>query len=184
MPKIPFSAINQWTMKGFNQFYFHHKKNQEIQSLMAFNNPLDKIKHWNYLYGSKGLLQFQAVFPTENASSVIEQLIRLINIHRAVPTLAVLKLFTQSGTGLLSFCTNGFTLAIDFVNNQRAQEAIKSMNQLIAQTKGRVYLAKDLLLTPEQYERMYERHSEFSKILTDYQSPMYSDLGLRLGILK
>ena len=84
----------------------------------------------------------------------------------------------------MSFCTSGFTLAIDFINNNQARQAIKDMNQLITTIQGRIYLAKDMLLTQEQYEQMYQRHNEFSKALANYQSPMYSDLGRRLGILK
>jgi hypothetical protein len=184
-PRVPFSLIKKWTMKCFNEYYFRHRKDHEFLSLVEFNNPLDKINHWNYLYGAKGLLQFQAVFPKETAESVIEQLITLINKNNATPTLAVLKLFTHAGLGLLSFCTPGFTIAIDFVNNQQAQQAIKSMNQLISTTNGgRVYLAKDLFLLPEQYEKMYEHHTEFSKLISDVQSPMISDLTERLGITK
>jgi len=31
---------------------------------------------------------------------------------------------------------------------------------------------------------MYEQHLQFSILLIDYQSPMHSDLGQRLGIVK
>ncbi len=184
VPQLPFSLIKRWSMKCFNYYYFHHKKPKESLSLEEFNNPLDKIKQWNHLYGKKGLLQFQAVFNQEQAFSTIEQLIKIIEQHKANPTLAVLKLFTQTGEGLLSFCTPGFTLAIDFMNNKQAKEAIKKMNQLITANKGKVYLAKDLLLTSEQYEQMYEQHTQFSQLLTEYQSPMRSDLAQRLGIVR
>jgi decaprenylphospho-beta-D-ribofuranose 2-oxidase len=183
IPNLPFSLIKKWNMSWFNHYYFHHKKKQERLSLEEFNNPLDKISHWNYLYGKKGLLQFQAVFPQEDALSLIEQLRTIINTNKATPTLSVLKLFTHSGEGLLSFCTPGFTLAIDFINNEQAQKTIREMNQLITNNKGSIYLAKDLLLTAEQYKTMYEEHGTFSKIVSEYQSPMYSDLAQRLEII-
>ncbi|KTD32389.1 hypothetical protein Lmor_2327 [Legionella moravica] len=180
--KFPFSLIKEWNIKLFNTFYFKSKKPVEQLPLLEFNNPLDKIKHWNRLYGPKGLIQFQAVFNQENAHHTIEQLIQIIRTHKASPTLAVLKLFMQSGEGLLSFCTPGFTLAIDFINNQYAQKAIMAMNQFITELNGRVYLAKDLLLTPEQFRIQYERHAELSEIIKHYQSPMRSDLAKRLRI--
>lgn len=184
VPKLPFALIQKWAMKCFNEFYFHHKKPQELLGLEEFNNPLDKLKHWNRLYGKKGLLQFQAVFPKEQSAQIIEQLLQIINKAQAIPTLAVLKLFTQSSEGLLSFCEPGFSLAIDFKNNQQGQQAINKMNQFIKENKGKIYLAKDLLLTQEQYESMYKQHLQFSKILKNYQSPMHSDLSQRLGITK
>ena len=180
--KFPFSLIKQWNMKLFNKLYFNSKKPVEQLPLLEFNNPLDKIKHWNRLYGPKGLIQFQAVFNQENAHHTIEQLIQIIRSHKAIPTLAVLKLFIQPGEGLLSFCKPGFTLAIDFINNPQAHKAITTMNQLITELNGRIYLAKDLILTPEQFRSQYEHHAQLSEILKQYQSPMRSDLAKRLRI--
>lgn len=183
VPKLPFGLIKSWNMKLFNKMYVSSKKPKEQLSLEEFNNPLDKIAHWNRLYGPKGLIQFQAVFDQENALNTLEQLISLIQGHKATPTLAVLKLFSQAGDGMLSFCQPGFTLAIDFIHNAEARQAIKAMNQLISDIKGRIYLAKDLLLTPEQYKTMYENNDHFSQVLARHQCSMQSDLAKRLGII-
>ncbi len=177
-----FGLIRQWNMKLFNKLYFNSKKLNEYLSLEQFNNPLDKVRHWNRLYGPKGLIQFQAVFTQEQACSTIERLIQIIRSHQATPTLAVLKLFIQSGNGLLSFCKPGFTIAIDFINNDKAHHAIKAMNQLISELNGRIYLAKDLLLTPEQFRSMYPNYEQWSHIMKHYQSPMQSELARRLRI--
>ncbi|PWY56377.1 L-gululonolactone oxidase [Legionella qingyii] len=184
IPKIPFSLIRPWGIKLFNQIFFNHKKGQEKLTLEQFNNPLDKLMHWNRLYGPKGLVQFQAVFSTDHASTTLERLVQLIRLHKATPTLAVLKLFTQSGEGLLSFCQPGFTLAVDFIHNVQAKQAMYAMNQLITELNGRVYLAKDFLLNEEQYHQMYEKHEQFSQTLKRHACIMNSDLANRLGIKK
>ncbi|MCL9684408.1 FAD-binding oxidoreductase [Legionella maioricensis] len=184
VPKLPFSLITSWNMKLFNKFFINSKKNQEQQSLEEFNNPLDKISRWNRLYGPKGLIQFQAVFTQDHAIDTLERLIKLIQLHKATPTLAVLKLFSQSGEGLLSFCKPGFTLAIDFIHNAQAKQAITAMNQLITEINGRIYLAKDLLLNPDQYQKMYENNAKFLQILASYHCHMQSDLAKRLGIIQ
>ncbi len=183
LPKIPLPLINKWSMPCFNSIYFTHQAKNELMSINAFNNPLDAIKNWNYLYGANGLVQFQAVFSTERAEVIVNLLLSIINKYKATPTLCVLKLFTQSGIGLLSFAVPGFTLAIDFINNNKAQHAIKAMNQLISQEMGRIYLAKDLFLSAEQFKLMYKNHDKFTHILSKYQSPMSSDLSRRLGII-
>ncbi|CEG56467.1 FAD-binding oxidoreductase [Legionella fallonii] len=183
VPKIPFGLIKSWNMKLFNKIYATSKKPKELLSLEEFNNPLDKIAHWNRLYGPKGLIQFQAVFDQDNACNTLEQLIHLIQCNKATPTLAVLKLFSQAGEGILSFCKPGFTIAIDFIHNTAAKQAIKAMNQLISEMNGRIYLAKDLLLTPEQYKKTYTNHEYFSQILAHHQCAMRSDLAKRLGII-
>ncbi len=59
--------------------------------------------------------------------------------------------------------------------------AILAMNEWITQGKGKIYLAKDILLTKEQFNRQYPSHEDFSNILKRYQSTMRSDLSKRLG---
>ncbi|STY28994.1 oxidoreductase [Legionella wadsworthii] len=184
VPKIPFPVIKEWNLKIFNHYFFTKKKGHEKLSLQQFNNPLDRLLHWNRFYGAKGLIQFQALFNETDALSTIEQLISLIRAHKATPTLAVLKLFTQSGKGLLSFCKPGFTLAIDFINNAEAQKAITAMNQFIADINARIYLAKDIFLNEQQFKYMYEQQDQFCDLLKQYQCNMNSDLARRLGIKK
>lgn len=184
MPYLPFRLINAWNMKQFNRLYFKFKNNHHssILSLSQFNNPLDSIRHWTRVYGKKGLLQFQAVFSKDQALSALTQLFAIIQSARATPTLAVLKYFTQEGCGLLSFTQPGFTVAIDFLNNIQAQKAIQSMNEWITQWGGKVYLAKDLWLTPQQFTQQYPHHKLFRQQLNHYQSPHQSNLSRRLGL--
>ncbi len=53
------------------------------------------------------------------------------------------------------------------------------MNQRIAEALGRVYLAKDMLLTAALYQKMYPRQEEFAQTLAKYASPMRSNLATR-----
>jgi decaprenylphospho-beta-D-ribofuranose 2-oxidase len=183
VPKIPVRIVNRYLMQQFNRFYYlKAHTNKTKLPLWQFNNPLDGIQHWNRLYGKKGLVQFQAVFPEANAALVLDNLLSIIKIHNATPTLAVLKYFTKPGIGLLSFTAQGFSIAIDFIHNQHAQQAIRAMNQLITTLGGKIYLAKDLLLTREQFSTMYPNHADFSDLLGQYETLMRSDLSQRLGI--
>jgi hypothetical protein len=56
------------------------------------------------------------------------------------------------------------------------------MNEWITKAKGKIYLAKDLLLTSQQFAQQYPKHEQFSKLLTRYNSVMRSDMSVRLGI--
>ncbi len=183
VPKLPIRIINHHIMTQFNRIYYQQAKtDMQRLPLWQFNNPLDKVNHWNRLYGKNGLLQFQAVFDVANAHATLEALLTIIQSHQATPTLAVLKYFTKTGAGLLSFTEPGFTVSIDFIHNQHARRAIIAMNQLISTLPGKIYLAKDLLLNREQFTAMYPQHDEFCDILAKHNSPMTSDLGKRLGI--
>src|SRR5262249_55949175 len=152
IPPLPFRLISRWGMKQFNRYYFHSAK-ACVQSIEHFNNPLDSIKHWNRLYGKRGLLQFQGVFEAETAHRHLTQLLDIIRVCQATPTLAVLKYFTKPGPGLLSFARPGFTIAIDFTNTAQAKTAILKMSALLTDLGGKVYLAKDLFLTAAQFRQ-------------------------------
>lgn len=182
IPPLPFGLIKGWNMRCFNQLYFHRNNEPKTLSLAEFNNPLDRIQHWNRLYGPKGLIQFQAVFAQQSAAEVMNYLVQLIHLHQATPTLAVMKYFTKEGNGLLSFCQPGFSVAIDFIHNAKALKAIAAMNSYLNQINARVYLAKDLLLTPVEFHQMYPKHAQFLQVLSQNQCPMNSQLAKRLGI--
>lgn len=183
LPSLPCRLISKGLMQLFNRAYYHQTNTKaDIVPFSTFNNPLDTIHGWNHVYGKRGLLQFQAVFDEATAHATLSTLLALIQSHRATPTLAVLKYFTESGHGMLSFPTPGFTIAIDFIHNEAAQKAIKHMNQCITASHGKIYLAKDLFLTPEQFSEMYKNNSLFRDVLSEYKSPMRSDLSQRIGL--
>ena len=185
IPKLTIRLINAWVMKQFNRYYFNKQRTtQTILPLVQFNNPLDSIAHWNRLYGKNGLLQFQALVNRDSCLTALSELLAIIRSQRATPTLAVLKYFTKAGAGLLSFAEPGFTVAIDFINNAHARKAIAIMNEWVTNAKGKIYLAKDLLLTKEQFAQQYPNHKQFSQLLSQYKSTMSSNLSKRLRITK
>ena len=183
LPKLPFCLLHRYNMSWINQWIFKSTKNEALVTLTHYNNPLDQIRNWNGLYGPRGFIQFQAVFDRDEGLHILNQLLELIQFYKATPILCVLKLFTQEGEGLLSFCRPGFTLAIDFYNNPEARQAILAMNEYIVSVRGRIYLAKDLLLLPEQMQSMYGKLELFQDILTTYNSNMTSNLARRLRIV-
>ena len=184
IPSLPFRLITKWGMKLFNRYHFERADcSLHIEPLGQFNNPLDSINHWNRLYGKKGLLQFQAVFDEKIAITILNKLQEIMQKHAATPVLAVLKYFTQSGMGLLSFVEPGFTIAIDFINNDSAQTAIREMNAFITQARGKIYLAKDLFLTDVQFKSQYTDYHQFTDTLAQYPHQISSNLGRRLGLV-
>lgn len=182
LPKIPLKIINPILIKQFNK-YFYRKNHFEnhLMPLWEFNNPLDALQNWNYIYGKKGLLQFQAVIPIEKKEALVS-LRQIIQHFKASPLLVVLKYFTHKAEGLLSFCEPGFCIAVDFMNEEKSILAIQALNAYIASINGKIYLAKDLFLTPEQFNTMYENATVFQNTLKQYNTNFNSDLGIRIGL--
>ncbi len=179
--------LNRFTMHLFNLLYYtrlEKKQKPAIQTLMQFLYPLDAIKNWNKIYGKKGFYQFQCVIPDECAETGIFEIINTVKKSSHVPYLVVLKTLGKNGEGLLSFPMRGFTVALDFPNHKDVLSLLKQLEIITLKYKGRVYLAKDACLQPEDFPVMYPKLPEFQIILkeVDPDKKWQSEMSRRLKI--
>lgn len=185
---LPAGLMNRWTARALGALYYHcPRRRRAIVPYQAFFYPLDAIANWNRLYGRRGLLQYQAVFPTATARNGLNSLLREIARSREAPLLAVLKRFGSANEGLLSFPMPGFTLSVDFPNTGAGlAELLMRLDELVIDCGGRVYLAKDARLPPAAFEQMYPRADEFRQVKRqlDPQGRFASSLGRRLGLTR
>jgi decaprenylphospho-beta-D-ribofuranose 2-oxidase len=79
----------------------------------------------------------------------------------------------------------GFTLAMDFPRRPDSTQLIHRLHDIVIEHGGRVYLAKDALLTPARFRAMYPRADEFRSLLRriDPRATMRSDMARRLGLV-
>lgn len=184
---LPAGIMNRWTARAFNALYYHcPRRQQAVMPYPAFFYPLDAVANWNRLYGRRGFLQYQAVFPTATARNGLSSLLREIAGSRQTPLLAVLKRFGSASEGLLSFPMPGFTLSVDFPNTGEAiRELLARLDERVADCGGRVYLAKDARLPRAAFEQMYPRAREFRQVKRelDPHGRFTSSLGRRLGLI-
>ena len=184
---FPSALLNHWSVRAFNAAYFRRVPaggQERTRPLREFLYPLDAIHDWNRIYGRRGFYQFQAVVPDAAAPTALRAMLEKISNAGSGSFLAVLKTLGGPGRGLLSFPLRGHTLALDF---PRARGADALLNELAAMTidyGGRVYLAKDALLTPAQFRAMYPATPQFETILArvDPRGVFTSDQARRLGL--
>jgi L-gulonolactone oxidase len=124
--------------------------------------PLDRIHDWNRLYGKRGFFQHQSVVPMENAPSAIKELLALSSGHRQGSFLVVLKLFgSRASPGLLSFPMEGATFALDLPNRgEETRGLLARMAGVVRDAGGRIYPAKDAVLSGEDFRSAYPRWRE------------------------
>lgn len=181
--EAPSWLINPLSVKGFNWLYYNKQQSAVEQSKTYFEPffyPLDAVLGWNKLYGSGGFFQYQFLVPTREKQALQEAL-RLIQKSKLASPLAVLKKFgDQKSRGILSFPTSGYTLALDFCNrNERTLKLFHELDALVLDAKGRVYPAKDSVMSKKVFENSFSQLEDFIK----HVDPKYSsDLWRRLRL--
>jgi decaprenylphospho-beta-D-ribofuranose 2-oxidase len=187
-PKVvPSGLLNTMTVRAFNEAWFRkHPKNEvgALQSIGAFFHPLDGVQEWNRIYGPRGFVQYQFVVP-EGASEVVHRSLATLRSVGAPSFLTVLKRFGAANPAPLSFPQPGWTLAADVpAGIPGLAKALDTIDEMVAEAGGRLYLAKDSRQSPAMFERTYPRLAEWREVRStlDPHDVFTSDLGRRLGL--
>jgi decaprenylphospho-beta-D-ribofuranose 2-oxidase len=189
--RIPFDApsglLNPLSIRAFNELWFRsaprHERG-EAQSLATFFHPLDGVRDWNRLYGTRGFVQYQFCVPDAAGETVVAAISRLSS-SRVPSFLAVLKRFGAANPAPLSFPQPGWTLALDLpVGPEKLPGVLDDLDEMVLSAGGRVYLAKDARLAPATFAAMYPRLEEFLavKARVDPEGRLTSDLARRLHL--
>ena len=108
-----------------------------------------------------GFIQYQFVIPKEKGLEGLDEIFKIIKSSKSKPFLSVLKLFGDENNNFLSFPKKGWTLAMDFKNNKETVDLIDELDQIILKLKGRIYLAKDSLMSEKLFKQTYESWEAF-----------------------
>jgi decaprenylphospho-beta-D-ribofuranose 2-oxidase len=184
---FPSLALNSLTVGLFNSLYYavHRNATQQLVDIERYFYPLDAIQNWNRLYGKRGFVQYQLALPLEGGrAGLLAVLERLAQSGRA-SFLAVLKRFGEANPGLLSFPVKGYTLALDLPAAPGLLPFLRTLDRLVLNYGGRVYLAKDAVLSAETFAAMYPKLGQFRAVKQklDPQGLLSSSLARRLKIV-
>jgi FAD/FMN-containing dehydrogenase len=159
----PLSLLSPLSVKAFNTvFYGLHANTEKLVAVESFFYPLDAIRHWNRLYGPRGFVQYQAFFPRAESVVGLPRLLDAVVRSGAASFLAVLKSCGAADGGLLSYLEPGHTLALDIPYHPRSvPDLCRRLDRILLDHGGRLYLAKDSLMSAETFRAMYPRMDEF-----------------------
>lgn len=183
---FPFLApeflLNAASVKTFNHLYFSKNKwlPQNHVHYDPFFYPLDKLHHWNKVYGRRGFLQYQFVLPWgPQMQESLEQIIFKLKQADVGSFLSVLKVFGDiPSLGLMSFPKSGVTLALDFpYSGGKLLKILDECDAIVAKLNGSVYLAKDARMSRSVFSQFYPRLGEFKSYI---DPQLRSDLWKRL----
>ena len=179
---FPSGLLNRTTMRAFNAAYFAAAGAESgFVDFDRFFFPLDFLENWNRMYGRKGFVQYQCVFPDDGRKAVADVLERCSRDGRG-SFLAVLKRFGAASNAPLSFPTAGYTLSLDLPVRDGLWEWLDRLDELVIEHGGRVYLAKDARMSSGSFRAMYPRLDEWLEVKArvDPDHRIASSLGARL----
>jgi FAD/FMN-containing dehydrogenase len=183
----PGFALNRFSIKAFNALYYSRGASRAGQPFLVghipYFFPLDAIGDWNRIYGSRGFVQHQCVLPPDTAHDALHALLREITARGLASPLAVLKKLGQ-GTGMLSFPMPGYTLALDFAVRDDLFAFLARLDAIVAEAKGRLYLAKDSCQPRALFEAGYPELDAFRRVRKrlDPEGRFASHQSRRLGL--
>ncbi len=186
---IPSWVLNKYSMHVYNWLRFRgvgEKPVKETRAFEDFFHPLDGLGNWNKLYGKRGFLQYQFLVP--ESMLAVEQLRKVLEMIQRSGQFSFLAVIKYHGPheGMLSFPSDGFSVALDFPNTSRVHALLDQVDDYLCTIGGRVYLAKDARLKPYTFERMYGEHlAKWRRVVQELdpgrkiQSTMDRRLGMR-----
>jgi len=129
----------------------------------------------------------QLTFPRTSAREAIVELLEICQSSPCPPITTILRAHERDDC-LLSFSEDGYSLNFEFHPKKRHEVASRAaVDRLIdttARRGGKIHLAKDQVLTPEQFHRVYPRYRELIAIKRELDPDCLftSDLARRVGI--
>jgi len=170
---MPISPINNITMRIFNELHYQKQfrlTDKRVVSLQNFFYPLDKIKNWNRLYGTRGFVQYQCVIPKFYGRKGIKKILEIVSNSGQGSFLTVLKVLGPENENYLSFPMEGYTLALDFTWNIQVQKLLDNLDKVVSHFGGRLYLAKDSRMSHNFFKEGYKRLDQFEKVREKYNA--------------
>lgn len=185
---MPASLLNRHSVRAFNFLYYQRIRRVRLTQqvpIKSFFYPLDKLSHWNRLYGRQGFLQHQFVLPKSMGLLGLRSILQAIAESGLGSFLAVLKVFGPANQHFLSFPEEGYTLALDFKAEPAAFELLDTLDKIVLEYGGRIYLAKDARMTETMFKSTYPNWQRFEEVRAQWHAHGHfaSAQSRRLGLL-
>ena len=182
-----------FTIRQINRFIYHKTqkdlrlKGVNVSEMLfsSFNFVHNRLPNMNDVYRPYGFVEIQPIIPRSAGHHAVKELIMLCQKEGWQSLLCGIKRHSKDPF-LLSFEGDGYSIGIDIsLRGRDRSEVIKTANKIydfIIECGGKVYLAKDELLTRRHFEMMYPRADKFwtLKNKMDPKRLLMSDMARRL----
>ncbi len=180
-------------MDSFNRLYFAmcqlvyaigRSSNTELFLRFGFEASFT-VPPAHLVCGPRGYT-VQLTFPRSEAREAIIELLKICQSSPSPPVTTILRAHKPDDC-LISFSEDGYSLNFEFHPKKRyeaaSREAVDRLIDATVKRGGKIHLAKDQVLRPEQFYRVYPRYQELLQIKQklDPDGLFTSDLARRVG---
>ena len=129
----------------------------------------------------------QLTFPRSDARAALLELLRICRESPCPPVTTILRAHKRD-EHLISFSEDGYSLNFEFHpkkrHEARSREAVDRLIDATVRRGGKIHLAKDQILRPDQFARVYRRLPDLLEIKRglDPEWLFTSDMARRVGI--
>jgi decaprenylphospho-beta-D-ribofuranose 2-oxidase len=181
-------------MNVFNRLYYigcrlasltGHSSNTELFLRFGFEASFT-VPPAHLVCGPRGYT-VQLTFPRSDAREAIVELLEICRSSPCPPVTTILRAH-KSDDCLISFSEDGYSLNFEFhpkpQHETAGRQAVDRLIDATVRRGGKIHLAKDQVLTPEQFYRVYPRYRDLLAIKRklDPDGLFTSDLARRVGI--
>jgi len=181
-------------MRSFNQLYYSlcrlafrtgRSSNSELFLRFAFEASFT-VPPAHLVCGPRGYT-VQLTFPRSQAREAMHELLGICRSSPCPPVTTILRAH-RADDCIISFSEDGYSLNFEFHPKKRhevaSREAVDRLIDATAQRGGKIHLAKDQVLRPEQFYRVFPRYRELLQVKQrlDPHGLFTSDLARRVGI--
>ncbi len=184
----------RFLMNSFNRLYYSmcemayetgHSSNSELFLRFSFEASFT-VPPAHLVCGPNGYT-VQLTFPRPSAREAIVELMHICQSSPCPPVTTILRAHKPDDC-LISFSEDGYSLNFEFHPKKRheaaSREAVDRLIDATVRRGGKIHLAKDQVLTPEQFYRVYPRYRDLLEVKRqlDPDGLFTSDLARRVGI--
>jgi decaprenylphospho-beta-D-ribofuranose 2-oxidase len=132
-----------------------------------YNFLFNRLPGWPKLFRPYGYIEFQPMIPRECGVEAIEKIFKMCQ-HHGFPSLMCGIKAHKKDDYIFSYSGDGYSIGIDIFFKARDRDRIRRLGrelfEYVLDCGGTTYLAKDLLVPRDLFERMYPRYIEFLEV--------------------
>lgn len=185
---VSFSLIGKnkfGLMSLINKIYFFlkRKKKNYFKNFEEVFYPLSFFTDTRLISKKQKIIQVQFSIPEKNQNAIPE-LISLLTKNQKPLLCSLKRLGNNESSSNLSFVQKGWSIAIDFPYYEFDKIEIRKFVKFLIHNDGKIYLAKDSIITDYEFQQMYRNHTTWMKITKKYDPDgiFQSSLSKRLKI--